>query len=103
MLSKVGSLSKALRDFKEMGGWVLVVERGGKDIRIVDFPPACTLVLGSEGEGVSKSVLETADLLVSIPMQGKVNSLNVSNAGAIAMWEVFKKLLDKHPVDGYNR
>ncbi len=103
MLSKVGSLSRALRDFKEMGGWVVVVERGGKDIRSVDFPPACTLVLGSEGEGVSKSVLETADLLVSIPMQGKVNSLNVSNAGAIAMWEVFKKLLDKHPAGGYNR
>ncbi len=102
MLSKVGSLSKAIRDFKEMGGWVIVVERGGKDIRDVDFPVGCTLVLGSEGEGVSKSLLEVADTIVSIPMQGKVNSLNVSNAGAIAIWEVFKKVLDKLPKTGYN-
>ncbi len=101
-LSKVGSLSKALRDFKEMGGWVIVVERGGKDIRNLDFPPACSLVLGSEGEGVSKSVMEVADMLVSIPMKGRVNSLNVSNAGAIAMWEVFKKVLDKPHAVGYN-
>ena len=91
MLSKVGSLSKSLRVFKEMGGWVLAVERGGKDIREFDFPGACTLVLGSEGEGVSKSVLDIADAVISIPMLGKVNSLNVSSAGAIAMWQFLVK------------
>ncbi|MCX8076482.1 MAG: 23S rRNA (guanosine(2251)-2'-O)-methyltransferase RlmB [Aquificaceae bacterium] len=86
MLSKVGSLSKALKNFKELGGWVVVVERGGRDIRSFNFPEACTLVLGSEGEGVSKSVMELADVVVSIPMKGQVNSLNVSSAGAIAIW-----------------
>ncbi|MFN7065870.1 MAG: 23S rRNA (guanosine(2251)-2'-O)-methyltransferase RlmB [Aquificaceae bacterium] len=92
MLSKVGSLSKSLRAFKDMGGWVIAIERGGKDIRDFDFPKACALVLGSEGEGVSKNLLEIADVVLSIPMLGKVNSLNVSSAGAIAMWHAAMKL-----------
>jgi len=89
-LAKVPSLSKSMEEFKKMGGWVIVVERGGKDIRETNIPVPCALVLGSEGEGVSKSLMEKADLVVSIPMEGKVNSLNVSSAGAIAMWEIYK-------------
>lgn len=91
ILSKVGSLSKSLRIFKDMGGWIVVIERGGKDIRDFDFPKACALVLGSEGEGVSKSLMEIADVVLSIPMFGKINSLNVSSAGAIAMWHAAMK------------
>ncbi|MFN3346179.1 MAG: TrmH family RNA methyltransferase, partial [Chloroherpetonaceae bacterium] len=79
------------RVFKDMGGWVVVVERGGRDIRDFDFPPGCALVLGSEGEGVSKSLMEIKDEVVSIPMLGKINSLNVSSAGAIAMWHAVMK------------
>ncbi|GBC88915.1 Putative TrmH family tRNA/rRNA methyltransferase [bacterium HR13] len=86
-ISKVSSLLKALKDFKKQGGWVISVERGGKDIRYTSIPLPCALVLGSEGEGVSKSLLEISDLVLSIPMVGKINSLNVSSAGAIAMWE----------------
>ncbi|WP_333784871.1 23S rRNA (guanosine(2251)-2'-O)-methyltransferase RlmB [Thermocrinis sp.] len=93
--SRVPSLKKALEEFKNAGGSVVVVERGGEDIRETNFELPCALVLGSEGEGVSKSVLELADKVLSIPMVGKVNSLNVSSAGAIAMWEVFKKFLTK--------
>ncbi|MEN3027869.1 MAG: RNA methyltransferase, partial [Aquificaceae bacterium] len=92
MLSKVGSLSKSLRVFKDMGGWVVVVERGGRDIRDFDFLPGCTLVLGSEGEGVSKSIIDVADMVVSIPMRGRVSSLNVSSAGAIAMWQLASRV-----------
>ncbi|MCS7262593.1 MAG: 23S rRNA (guanosine(2251)-2'-O)-methyltransferase RlmB [Aquificaceae bacterium] len=92
MLSKVSSLSRSLRAFKEMGGWVVVVERGGKSLQEFSFPRGCGLVLGSEGEGVSRSLLEMADAVVSIPMQGKVNSLNVSSAGAIAMWQASSQL-----------
>jgi 23S rRNA (guanosine2251-2'-O)-methyltransferase len=79
--SRVPSLKRALEEFQGMGGFVVVVERGGEDIRKVQFPMPCALVLGSEGEGVSKSLLERADLLVSIPMVGKIDSLNVSSAG----------------------
>ncbi|MCX8164669.1 MAG: 23S rRNA (guanosine(2251)-2'-O)-methyltransferase RlmB [Aquificaceae bacterium] len=93
MLSKVANLSNSLRIFKDMGGWVVVAERGGKDIRNVDLPMGCALVLGSEGEGVSRNIIEVADVVVSIPMGGKVNSLNVSSAGAILMWKMAEKAI----------
>ncbi len=92
-LSKVASLSKALRKFKDMGGWVFAVEKGGKDIREIEIPFPVALVLGSEDKGVSKSVLEICDEVVSIPMKGQVSSLNVNSAGAIAMWETVKKVI----------
>ncbi|MGB9873780.1 MAG: 23S rRNA (guanosine(2251)-2'-O)-methyltransferase RlmB [Hydrogenobacter sp.] len=92
-LSKVSSLSNSLREFKKQGGWVIAIERGGKDIRSFSIPLPCALVLGSEGEGVSKSVLELSDIVLSIPMVGKINSLNVSSAGAIAMWECVRNVI----------
>lgn len=91
-ISKVPSLQRSLETFKNMGGWIIVIEKGGKDIRNVSLTTPCALVLGSEGEGVSKSVMERADVVVSIPMRGNVTSLNVSSAGAIAMWELVKTL-----------
>ncbi|MDQ7038041.1 MAG: 23S rRNA (guanosine(2251)-2'-O)-methyltransferase RlmB [Aquificota bacterium] len=90
MISKVSGLQKALRSFKGMGGWIVSVEKGGKDIRDVEIPVPCALVLGSEDRGVSRAVLDLSDLVVTIPMWGKVTSLNVGSAGAIAMWETVK-------------
>ncbi|AAC07690.1 23S rRNA (guanosine(2251)-2'-O)-methyltransferase RlmB [Aquifex aeolicus] len=92
-ISKVSSLSRELKNFQKMGGWVFAVEKGGKDIREVDIPLPVALVLGSEDKGVSKSVLDISDQIVTIPMKGKVTSLNVGSAGAIAMWETAKKIL----------
>lgn len=92
-ISKVASLSKALKKFKDMGGWVFAVEKGGKDIREIDIPLPVALVLGSEDKGVSKSVLDICDEIVSIPMKGRISSLNVNSAGAIAMWETIKNIL----------
>jgi len=90
-ISKVGSLKGYLERFKKRGGWVLSVEKGGKPIHKMDFPFPLAVVLGSEGKGVSKSVLETSDLIATIPMRGKVTSLNVSSAAAISLWEIMKK------------
>jgi 23S rRNA (guanosine2251-2'-O)-methyltransferase len=91
-ISKVASLSKTLKSFKDAGGWVVAVEKGGRDIRDVEIPVPCALVLGSEDGGVSEAVLKVSDLVVTIPMWGKVTSLNVGSAGAIAMWETVKSL-----------
>ncbi|MEJ5173337.1 MAG: 23S rRNA (guanosine(2251)-2'-O)-methyltransferase RlmB [Hydrogenothermaceae bacterium] len=92
-VAKVGSLSTFLEKFKKKGGWVVAVEKGGKNINEIDFPFPLAVVVGSEGKGVSKSVLDTADIIATIPMKGKVTSLNVSSATAIAIWEVVKKLI----------
>jgi len=90
IVAKTVNLAREIRNFKKMGGWVVSVEKGGKDIRRVEIPMPCALVLGSEDRGVSKNILEISDLVVSIPMKGKVTSLNVSSAGAIAMWEAVR-------------
>ncbi|RTZ67710.1 MAG: 23S rRNA (guanosine(2251)-2'-O)-methyltransferase RlmB [Aquificaceae bacterium] len=90
-VAKVPSLQRALRTFKKIGGWVVAVETGGKDIREIDFPFPLAVVVGAEGEGVSKSVLEISDIVATIPTVGKVPSLNVGSATAIALWEVFKQ------------
>jgi len=90
-IAKVGSLRQTLENFKKMGGWVVVVEKGGKDIDKIKYPFPLALVVGSEGKGVSKSVMDIADIVATIPMKGKVTSLNVSSATAIALWEAIKQ------------
>ena len=90
-ITKVGSLRQFLEKFKKKGGWVVAVEKGGKPIHKLEFPFPLSVVLGSEGKGVSKSVLDSADLIATIPMKGKITSLNVSSATAIALWEVAKQ------------
>ncbi len=94
-VAKVPSLQRALREFKKMGGWVVAVETGGKDIREIDFPFPLAVVVGAEGEGISKSVLEQSDIVATIPTVGKVPSLNVGSATAIALWEINRDRLPK--------
>ncbi|RUM59921.1 MAG: 23S rRNA (guanosine(2251)-2'-O)-methyltransferase RlmB [Persephonella sp.] len=90
-ISKVGSLKSFLNRFKKRGGWVVSIEKGGKPIHKLTYPFPLAIVLGSEGKGVSKSVLESSDIIATIPMKGKITSLNVSSAGAIALWEIIKQ------------
>ena len=85
-IARVANIRNVMRDFKEMGGWVAAVEVGGENIYNFQPPFPLALVLGSEGRGVSKSVLKDSDFVVSISMKGKVNSLNVSAAAAIAIF-----------------
>ena len=73
-------------EFKRMGGWCVVLDMDGMDIRKVKKLKPFALVVGSEGEGVSKAIKEQADIIVKIPMVGKVESLNASVAGGIAMF-----------------
>jgi rRNA methylases len=80
-----------LKNLKRKSGWVVAVEKGGRNIAEIDFPYPIALVVGSEGKGVSKSILEEADIIATIPMVGKITSLNVSNATSIALWELFKR------------
>lgn len=84
--SVVGSFRQSLFDFKERGGWLVGLEAGGKDISSYRFPFPLGLVAGSEGRGISKPVKKMLDDIVTIPMKGHVNSLNVSNAVAIGLY-----------------
>ncbi len=82
----VNSFSTALKEFKKAGGWLIGLESGGKDISTFRFPFPLGLVAGSEGKGISKTTMKLLDEVVTIPMKGHVNSLNVSNAVAIGLY-----------------
>jgi len=90
-VAKVGSLRQFLENFKKKRGWVVALEKGGKPIHKISFPFPLAVVLGSEGKGVSRSVLDSTDIMATIPMKGNVTSLNVSSASAIALWEIAKQ------------
>jgi 23S rRNA (guanosine2251-2'-O)-methyltransferase len=87
-VAKVVNIAATVEDLKEKGVWVYAAEAGGASCYDTDFSGPCAIVLGSEGEGVSKLVTERCDAIVSIPMYGKVNSFNVSTAAAILLAEV---------------
>ncbi|WP_022847674.1 23S rRNA (guanosine(2251)-2'-O)-methyltransferase RlmB [Desulfurobacterium sp. TC5-1] len=82
----VNSFRQSLFEFKEKGGWLIGLEAGGKDISRYSFPYPVGLIAGSEGKGISKPVKKLLDDIVTIPMKGHVNSLNVSNAVAIGLY-----------------
>lgn len=87
---KVKNLVAAMEELKKRGVWLYCADMDGGDVRKTDFSGAVGLVVGSEGDGVGRLVKETCDFTVSIPMRGKVNSLNASVAGAILMFEASK-------------
>lgn len=87
---KVKNLAVALDELKKRGVWLYCADMDGSDIRSTDFSGSVGIVVGSEGDGVSRLVKEKCDFTVSVPMRGKINSLNASVAGAIMMFEASK-------------
>ena len=88
---KVTNISEALNKLKKLDYWVYGAEgEGSKDYSKEKYPSRTALVLGSEGNGIRKKVKETCDVLIKIPMYGKINSLNVSVAGGIILSEIVK-------------
>ncbi|MBP3919535.1 MAG: 23S rRNA (guanosine(2251)-2'-O)-methyltransferase RlmB [Clostridia bacterium] len=86
-IAKVTNLASAIEDLKARGIWTYAAEAGGTPYYEVDYHNPCALVFGSEGDGVSRLVKERCDFVVSIPMYGQVNSLNVSTASAVIINE----------------
>ncbi|MCL2111159.1 MAG: 23S rRNA (guanosine(2251)-2'-O)-methyltransferase RlmB [Clostridiales bacterium] len=90
-VAKVPGIKAALDELKEKGLWIYGLDMGGASYREIDFSGGLCLVVGSEGQGMSRLVRETCDFLVSIPMRGSIGSLNASAASAIVMFEVSVK------------
>src|SRR5215469_3164697 len=88
-IARVVNLARALEEIKERNVWIVGLdERGDRSYDQVDYQMDCAIVLGAEGHGLHDLVRKKCDYLVSIPMAGKVPSLNVSVAGAVVMYEV---------------
>ncbi len=86
-LALVPNLAEALRRLAKAGFWLYAACMDGKDLASAELPGRCVLVLGNEGAGVSRLAREECDEALSIPMAGHVDSLNVSAAAAVMMYE----------------
>lgn len=88
LIAKVSNIANTIENLKKKGVWIFTSEADGTPYYETDFNCACAIVLGSEGNGVSKIVKDNSDYIVSIPMYGKVNSLNVSTAASVILCHV---------------
>ena len=90
-VARVTNLARTVDELRERGVWIYCADMDGTPYYQNDLKGAVGLVLGSEGEGISRLVKEKCDFVMSIPMHGHVNSLNVSCAGAILMFEISRQ------------
>jgi 23S rRNA (guanosine2251-2'-O)-methyltransferase len=91
-VARVINLNRALEKIKEAGFWVYGTMSGANEsIHKAKFSGPIALVIGSEDEGLSLSVQKNCDFLVSIPLEGKVDSLNASVAAGMALYEIFRQ------------
>lgn len=89
---KVANLRRAIKDLKQHGYWAAALDAQSRDtIYEKDFPARLAIVLGNEGSGVRPINLRECDFAVSIPMLGKVPSLNVSVAAAVFLYELVRQ------------
>lgn len=89
-VARVPNLVDAIKRLKEQGVWVYGMEADGTPYDKADLSGAVALVIGSEGFGLGRLVRENCDMILSLPMNGKVNSLNASVSAGILMYEVVK-------------
>ena len=82
---KVANIAAAIKELKERGVWCYAAEADGQSIYEAPLDRAAAFVFGSEGDGVSRIVRESCDYTVSIPMFGRINSLNVSCAASVIL------------------
>ena len=87
-VARVTNLNRTIEDLKRNGIWTYAVTMDGKDYEKVDFHGGTALVIGAEGEGISRLTTEKCDLAVSLPMKGSLDSLNASVAAGIIMYRV---------------
>lgn len=87
---EVTNLHNTIKKLKDLGFWVYGSDAKGKDYRSIDFGGKTCLIIGSEGHGLKQIVSNSCDEIISLPMKGKINSLNASVAAGIFIYEIMK-------------
>ena len=91
-IARVPNIPSALKELKDKGLWIYGAAAGGESgLWSTDFTGSMALVIGSEGDGMGRLVRDNCDFIVSIPMVGKINSLNASAAASVIMYEVLRQ------------
>jgi len=88
---KVPNLVQAIKTLKDNGAWIAAADISGKDYFESNLKGSIGVVIGSEGKGISKLVLENCDFSIKIPMKGEISSLNASVAAGVIMYEVVRQ------------
>ena len=93
-VAKVGNINDAIRDLKEKGVWVFgTAAEGSIPMYKADLAGPAAIVIGNEGDGMSPLVRKNCDVMVHIPMQGRISSLNASAAASILLYEAVRQRL----------
>ena len=94
-VAKVTNLAKTIQELKEKGIWFVCSDMDGTVMYDLDLTGPVGLVIGNEGEGVSRLVKENCDLTAAIPMKGDIDSLNASVAAGVLAWEIVRQRMHK--------
>lgn len=90
-VARVSNIPRTIEELKKQGFWIAALDMSETAYFNSDLKGRIALVVGNEGEGISRLVKEKCDFTVSIPMKGRVQSLNASNAAAVVMYEVLRQ------------
>ena len=91
-VARVTNITNAIKELKERGVWIFgTADEGATPLYQADLKGAAAIVIGNEGDGMSRLVAESCDLKVSIPMKGRISSLNASAAAAILLYEAVRQ------------
>lgn len=92
----VTNLSRTLEDLKKKGWWAVAADMDGQDYRSMSYDFPVVLIIGNEGKGISRLLREKCDYVISLPMAGKISSLNASVSAGILMYAVYSS---QNPVE----
>ncbi len=92
-VAKVTNLTKTMEELKDRGLWFVCADMGGESMYRLNLTGPIGLVIGNEGEGVSRLVKEKCDFVASIPMKGDIDSLNASVAAGVLAYEIVRQRL----------
>lgn len=90
-VARVTNIASTIDMLKERGVWVFGADMDGEDYTKTDFDVPCAIVIGNEGKGIGTLTAKKCDKIISLPMLGKINSLNASVAAGILMYEAVRK------------
>lgn len=92
-VAKVTNITQTIKELKDEGLWFVCADMGGTTMYDLNLTGSIGLVIGNEGEGVSKLVKENCDMIASIPMKGDIDSLNASVATGVLAYEIVRQRL----------
>lgn len=102
-VARVTNLSRTIEELKKEGMWFVCADAGGVSMYELDLRGPIGLVVGNEGEGVSRLVRETCDMTAAIPMKGDIDSLNASVAAGVLSYEIVRQRMGETAVPARGR